>query len=73
MKPQNLLVFRDQKVKVGDIGVSIKLDPSISSDEKAYFLKGLTKNFSHPDTLSIFMKHELISDSELLKADRFAV
>eukprot|EP00347_Sterkiella_histriomuscorum_P014088 403362209 len=42
MKPHNLLVFKDQLVKVGDLGITMKLDNSIPDDQKAYFLKGLT-------------------------------
>jgi len=33
MKEANLLVFRDYKVKLGDFGISIKLDPTAEPDE----------------------------------------
>lgn len=41
MKPQNLLVFRSQHVKIGDFGISIKLDPN--DENKTYSVKGLSK------------------------------
>ena len=27
MKPENLLIFRNQEVKIGDLGISIKMQP----------------------------------------------
>eukprot|EP00347_Sterkiella_histriomuscorum_P001615 403371352 len=52
MKPHNLLVFRDQQVKVGDLGISIKLDTKKQDDQKLYKLKGLTKAYSSFEMLS---------------------
>ena len=34
MKEANILVFRDYSVKLGDFGISIKLDPKIDWDEE---------------------------------------
>jgi serine/threonine protein kinase len=45
MKPENLLVFRDYKVKLGDFGVSMKL-PDDTKEDTEFILKGLTKQFS---------------------------
>ena len=28
MKPANLLIFRNQEVKIGDLGISIKMQPN---------------------------------------------
>lgn len=47
MKPANLLVFNDGRVKIGDLGISIKLDPNISETSKAYVLKGLTDAYTN--------------------------
>ena len=40
MKPENLLLFRDYKVKLGDFGVSLKLPDS--NPESVTQLVGLT-------------------------------
>eukprot|EP00347_Sterkiella_histriomuscorum_P002996 403365996 len=45
MKPQNLLVFRDQLVKVGDFGISIKAQPNVPRDKRFYKLKGVTTSY----------------------------
>eukprot|EP00347_Sterkiella_histriomuscorum_P011329 403372867 len=39
MKPHNLLVFKDQLIKIGDLGTTIKLDHNIQEDQKAYLSK----------------------------------
>jgi hypothetical protein len=46
MKGPNLLIFRNQQVKLGDLGVSIKLDPEdTDGEEKLYYGKGMTKGY----------------------------
>ena len=45
MKPENLLIFRDYKVKLGDFGVSLKLPNNSNFDDK-FYLKGLTFDYS---------------------------
>src|SRR6185437_13242313 len=43
MKGPNLLVFRTQEVKLGDFGISVKLDPTDKDpNEEKYYGKGLT-------------------------------
>ena len=44
MKLQNLLIFKDYKVKIGDFGCSIKMSEKEDGDMK-YDIKGLTKYF----------------------------
>ncbi len=46
MKPQNLLVFRDQRVKVGDLGISIKMESDGGDSGELYELKGLSKAYA---------------------------
>ncbi|CDW73119.1 serine threonine protein kinase-like protein [Stylonychia lemnae] len=73
MKPQNLLIFRNQKVKVGDLGISFKLDSKIQADEHAYQLKGLTKNFATEITYQAMRKGKLQSKDQLFEADRYSL
>ena len=48
MKPQNLLVFRDLTVKLGDFGISIKL-PDNTKDDDLFDLRGMTYYYTDPD------------------------
>ena len=54
MKASNLLVFRDQKVKVGDLGISIKLNSDADPNAKLYILKGYTRGFEYPGFIEAF-------------------
>jgi hypothetical protein len=46
MKAPNLLVFRNQDVKLGDLGISVKLDSKeIEGTVKKYYGKGLTPGY----------------------------
>ena len=43
MKPANLLVFKNQKVKLGDFGASLKLyEDDINGNTACYYGKGMT-------------------------------
>lgn len=53
MKPENLLVFRNLKVKLGDLGVSVKI-PEVITDQTEIYLKGMTKEYSLEEVLSNF-------------------
>ena len=59
MKEANLLVFRDYQVKLGDFGVSLKLDPETDADEKAYMLKGATPGYTTLELDTLYSKNEL--------------
>eukprot|EP00347_Sterkiella_histriomuscorum_P010687 403375308 len=72
MKPQNLLVFRDQLVKIGDLGISIKADPRIDNSEKFYKLNGMTKSYCSHQIMSAFYNETRLSFDELIDADRFS-
>ena len=65
MKPANILVFKDYRVKVGDLGISIKLENKIPEDQKHYNLKGLTKGFVSSYTIDAFKKMSKFSKQEL--------
>ncbi len=49
MKEANLLVFRDYSIKIGDFGISIKLDEEANWDDEIYELKGVTMGYSKPE------------------------
>jgi serine/threonine protein kinase len=66
MKPQNLLVFRDYSVKIGDFGVSMKIPNSSPMDEPLYDVKGLTLDFSKRSIIQKYMDSEKVSFRELL-------
>eukprot|EP00347_Sterkiella_histriomuscorum_P016316 403353653 len=72
MKPQNLLVFRDQLVKVGDLGISIKTQPNIPNDMKHYRLKGLSTAYQRMETMQAFQLRKKLSFNELVEADRYS-
>lgn len=40
MKPENVLIFRNYKVKVGDFGISFKME------ERSNYLKGITPDYA---------------------------
>eukprot|EP00347_Sterkiella_histriomuscorum_P020028 403339373 len=73
MKPQNLLVFRNQLIKVGDLGISIKGSPDIPKDKAFYRLKGYTQAYVTLDTISKFRKQKKLSFNELIEYDRYAL
>lgn len=52
MKPQNLLVFRDLTVKLGDFGVSLKVNKQ--DKDELFMLKGMTKEYSDPKLVERF-------------------
>lgn len=72
MKPENLLVFRDYKVKLGDFGVSIKFPDTMNKDYEI-FLKGLTREYALPaiqekfdNGLSVTVKDLSLNDNYVL-------
>lgn len=73
MKPANLLVFNDGRVKVGDLGTSIKLEPTIPNYERAYLLKGLTEFYSDDRASQAFHNQLKLDKNELLQADKISL
>jgi serine/threonine protein kinase len=55
MKPENLLIFKDYKVKIGDFGVSIKM-PADSTDESTFNISGLTPFYSAKDINKLYQE-----------------
>ena len=48
MKPANLLIFRDMRVKISDFGITIQM-PENASDDDLVPLKGYTPGFVLPE------------------------
>ncbi|CDW81251.1 serine threonine protein kinase [Stylonychia lemnae] len=73
VKPENFLIFRNQLVKVGDFGISLKLNPKNENNKGYPFLyktKGYTKSFS----LSYIQKFEcLMTKPDLYRNDRYGL
>ena len=46
MKPHNLLVFKDQLIKIGDLGTLIRFEKDVDPDSKIYTVKGLSRDYS---------------------------
>ena len=71
MKPQNLLIFRDMSVKLGDFGISIKLSEE-AADEEEYEIKGVTKGYS---SKQIIKKYDagMVTRGDLLQNDYYGL
>jgi len=48
MKEANLLLFRDYSQKLGDFGISMKLNEDADPDDELYELKGATLGYTLP-------------------------
>lgn len=46
MKAPNCLIYRNQELRIGDLGISLKLEKDRSEDEEIYEVKGLTAGFA---------------------------
>eukprot|EP00347_Sterkiella_histriomuscorum_P008087 403346420 len=74
MKPANILVFRDQRLKLGDFGISIKLDSNPKDlDSKKYQLRGMTKGFCDEWMFNEFRQQKQLSRRQLFECDRQAL
>jgi serine/threonine protein kinase len=72
MKPENLLVFRNYKIKLGDFGISIKLPDNIKATD-SFVLKGLTRKFSSELVNQKWNSSELISRKDLIENDKYCL
>ena len=51
MKPENLLVFRNYSVKIGDFGTAMKL---MDRKDATYYINGMTKRYALPKIIEAF-------------------
>jgi len=72
MKEQNLLIFRDYSVKLGDFGISIKLKHNDDPDEEHYELRGLTKGYTI-QSIAENGTEKNYSKNDLLMNDYYAI
>lgn len=73
MKGANLLIFRDQKVKLGDLGISIKLDKHDDPTEQRYYLKGATEGYLTREIQLIYDNETEASRIQLFENDKHAL
>eukprot|EP00347_Sterkiella_histriomuscorum_P017952 403347355 len=73
MKPHNLLVFKDQLIKIGDLGTTIKLDHNIQEDQKAYIIKGLSLAYQDLKTFDKWRRRIPQSKNELFEIDKYSL
>lgn len=70
MKAANLLIFRTQEVKLGDLGISIKLDPSDKEgNEDKYYVKGKTVGYVTKEVEEADDQGKAINKNNLYKCD----
>eukprot|EP00347_Sterkiella_histriomuscorum_P020104 403339088 len=67
MKPQNLLIFKDYMVKIGDFGISIKRDPY---RQDSYQLRGITEYYCTIETIFAFSNSQNFTFDGLMKLDK---
>jgi serine/threonine protein kinase len=68
MKPENLLLFKDYKIKLGDLGISLKIPASIN-EETTLYLKGLTVLYSLPEMSKLYYDDKPVTVKELMLND----
>jgi len=74
MKTANLLVFRDQRCKIGDLGISVRINfDDKQGTDQIYTLKGATPGFLPPQIEACVESGEQVSKIALYKADLYAL
>eukprot|EP00347_Sterkiella_histriomuscorum_P001520 403371716 len=73
MKPHNLLVFKNQLVKVGDLGISQKLRDDLNPDQKAYKLKGISWAYASIPMHKAYQGSWFLSKKQLFEGDKFSL
>ena len=72
MKPENILIFKDYKVKLGDFGCAIKFS-SDSTDSTMSGIRGLTKTYSQSEIYEAFLENEEVCKKALFTNDCFCL
>ena len=72
MKPENLLLFKDYRIKLGDLGVSMKL-PDNSTAETTMYLKGLTPTYAMKEVEAKYSSDAPLTIQELFTNDAYSL
>lgn len=73
MKGANLLIFRDQRVKLGDLGISVKLEKNDDPNAGQYYIKGVTAGYVTAEVQSISDNDFAASRKQLFNNDKYAL
>jgi serine/threonine protein kinase len=57
MKPENVLIFRNMTLKIGDFGISLKLPDDVQDDD-TFFINGYTSYYSM-DIIKTFVEQDM--------------
>ena len=73
MKPENLLVFLDYAVKLGDLGVSVKIPSDQGEGKGEAYLKGFTAAYANQEMKEKCEGALPVSKEELFSFDRYSL
>jgi hypothetical protein len=73
MKAPNCLVFRNQELRIGDLGISIKLDKRVDPNQPNYILKGYTNGFITKEVKLAYENGLMLSKNQLYENDKYAL
>ena len=73
MKAPNCLLNRNQGVRIGDMGICVKLDKLIGSEEEVYYIIGLTPGFTTEEVAQAYRDGTRVSRATLFESDKFAL
>lgn len=72
MKPANHLLFKDYRIKLGDLGVSIKIPDNATASTQIY-LKGITPVYSQEYMEIKYQKEAAVTVKELYENDYYSL
>lgn len=73
MKAANLLIYRNQEVKIGDMGICTKMNKNASYDDEIYEVKGLTEGFANEETVNACQNNIDMCRNSLVENDKYAL
>lgn len=74
MKGPNLLIFRNQEVKLGDLGISVKMkDKDVGPDDNVYKGKGVTPGYVTAEYSDSIEQDYMVSQNVMFECDLFAL